>query len=231
MRLVLLVAGLGATASSGCGSSAASADGSGAGSHSVEAGAGASTGGSSSSGGSTSAGGSTSSGGSTSAGSAGATAGGAGGFGGGQNLGTGGLIEVCLPCGGLFGFGGHGGGGGGGTTSGGGGVSGGSAGSGGTEAVDCSKRPIQFPSFDRSCSMPSDCVAAVHQLTCCGTRVVTGIKASELARFNAAEMTCESQYPACGCAEQPMQTDTGQVAAGMAVAVECQANVCTTYLP
>jgi hypothetical protein len=61
--------------------------------------------------------------------------------------------------------------------------------------------------------------------------VVTGINATEVARFTAAEQTCEAQYPACGCAEGATTTDTGQVVTGLNAPVECLTGTCTTYTP
>ena len=110
---------------------------------------------------------------------------------------------------------------------------GGSSGSAGSTAVDCQGPglPKGFPSFDRSCSESSPCSAVVHQLNCCGTRIVTGISATEVARFTAAEQTCEAQYPECECAQGATTTDTGQVVSGLDAPVECHMGTCTTYTP
>lgn len=72
----------------------------------------------------------------------------------------------------------------------------------------------------------------VHQISCCGTLVVTGINHAERNAFDAAEQTCESQYPQCGCDAQPTKTDTGQTVTDVnQVKVECRNGTCTTYLP
>lgn len=114
-----------------------------------------------------------------------------------------------------------------------GGTGGGSAGTGGgSSGVNCSSvKPSAFPTFDRSCTTPTDCVAVVHRVDCCGTHVITGISSAELARFNAAEQICDPEYPACGCAEQPTLTDTGQTATSTSEPLECLTGTCTTYVP
>jgi len=130
------------------------------------------------------------------------------------------------------GAGGASGGGAGGGSAGTGGAGGGGGTGGSSSAVDCHlKDPTGFPSFDRTCSTLNDCTAVSHQISCCGTRVLTGIKTSELTRFNAAEQACEAQYPACGCAQSPTTTDTGQVATSASEPVECLMGTCTTYVP
>jgi hypothetical protein len=175
--------------------------------------------------------------GTSNAGTASVSNGGTGGAAGTNGQGLGGIYEVCLPCSGaFFGGGGYGFGGGG---VGGGGAGGGSAGGGGTgnaggstADVDChSHQPAAFPSFDRSCSSPSDCTSVVHQVDCCGSRLVTGIKTTQVLRFNTAERACSTEYPVCDCPTLPTTTDTGQVAPSTAVPVECVASLCTTYAP
>lgn len=113
------------------------------------------------------------------------------------------------------------------------GGSGGASSTGGTSSgVNCSPtKPSAFPTFDRSCSSLNDCSAVVHRVDCCGTVVITGIKSSELTRFNAAEQTCDSQYPACGCHNSPTMTDSGQTPTSTSAPVECLMGTCTTYVP
>ena len=110
---------------------------------------------------------------------------------------------------------------------------GGSAGTGGSSSgVDCHlTKPSAFPTFDRTCNAAGDCTAVVHRVDCCGTLVITGIKSSELARFNAAEQLCDPEYPACGCHQSPTMTDTGQTATSTSEPVECLTGMCTTYVP
>ena len=103
--------------------------------------------------------------------------------------------------------------------------------SGASSLVECSNRPVTFPTFNRGCGASSDCGAVIHQINCCGTRVVTGVSSSEVARFNVAEQECDDEYPACGCAAGPTMTDTGQVVTGRSAPVECLNGVCTTYEP
>ena len=143
-----------------------------------------------------------------------------------SGAGAGGMSACPAQCGGASG------GGAGGGSAGTGGAGGGGGTGGSSSAVDCHlKDPTGFPSFDRTCSTLNDCTAVSHQISCCGTRVLTGIKTSELTRFNAAEQACEAQYPACGCAQSPTTTDTGQVATSASEPVECLMGTCTTYVP
>ncbi len=105
-------------------------------------------------------------------------------------------------------------------------------GAGGTGAVDCSKQPVVFPDFNRSCTSDSECAAETHQVDCCGTMVITGVGQSETVAYTAAEKLCESQYPACGCAAQQTRTDSGQTVTDPSkVRAVCQKGICTTYLP
>ena len=82
-------------------------------------------------------------------------------------------------------------------------------GTGGAGAVDCSKQPIVFPSFERGCTNAQSCVVEAHQIDCCGSQLITGINHSAKVAYEAAEKTCESQYPACGCAAGPRQDRYG----------------------
>jgi hypothetical protein len=82
-------------------------------------------------------------------------------------------------------------------------------GAAGERAVQCTGADPYFPDLDRSCSLAEDCVAVAHQTSCCGDELVTGIRASELSAFEAAEATCEEQYPACGCAARGVEIEDG----------------------
>lgn len=100
--------------------------------------------------------------------------------------------------------------------------------------VDCSGAgPNDFPAFDKSCTADSECVAKLHQINCCGTLVAIGINASGSAAFDAAEATCQGQYPACGCAQMPTTAEDGKTLAdyGSDFPVVCKAGQCTTYSP
>jgi hypothetical protein len=93
--------------------------------------------------------------------------------------------------------------------------------------ADCS----MFPSFDKSCSTDSDCVAKLHQVNCCGTRVSIGINVSQSAAFDVTEAACAAQFPACGCAEQATTGEDGKTMPDYSDSfpVACKAGQCTTY--
>lgn len=102
----------------------------------------------------------------------------------------------------------------------------------GLPGVDCSQNPPVFPSFDRSCTVPSDCAIGTVQVDCCGTLTVTGIASSETRRFEEAAALCASQFPGCGCPTQPTYADDGTVATGtVAPVVGCVSGTCTTTFP
>lgn len=111
--------------------------------------------------------------------------------------------------------------------------SGGSGGSGGGgDTVACNASPQTWPAFERGCTDTPSCVIAKHMIDCCGTILATGINHAELARFNADEAACESQYPGCGCASQGTLVDTGAtVMDPTTIQVECRSGTCTTFAP
>jgi hypothetical protein len=122
----------------------------------------------------------------------------------------------------------------GGSTGGGGtGGNGGSTGSTGSGAVECSgAHPDMFPTFDKTCSADADCFIAFHQTDCCGTRAALGLNSSQKAAFDAAEKTCEMQYPGCGCAQGPTTTEDGKSSVDETmIQVKCNAGMCATLLP
>lgn len=107
------------------------------------------------------------------------------------------------------------------------------AGSPGDAGVVCSGHDAtSFPSFDRACTLDSDCIVAAHLADCCGTLDALGIARSEATRFAAAEAQCESQYPACGCDSGTVRTDDGSSpppgTGTSAVVVDCIAGTCTS---
>jgi hypothetical protein len=122
-----------------------------------------------------------------------------------------------------------GGGGAGGT---GGGTGTGTTGSTGTGVQCGGANPSQFPSFDKSCNADADCSLVFHQVNCCGTKTAIGINNNEAASFAAAEAVCESQYPACGCAEGPTTAEDGKTPdpSGM-IQVHCDAGLCKSFVP
>jgi hypothetical protein len=86
-----------------------------------------------------------------------------------------------------------------------------------------------FPSFSRVCQSQADCIVVEHQINCCGTRLAIGVRSDVRAAFEAAEATCRSRYPACGCAELATRADDGTAASGSAEArVDCIAGTCAT---
>jgi hypothetical protein len=125
---------------------------------------------------------------------------------------------------------GNGAGGASGGTSGSAGV--GEAGSGGERAVECTGALQYFPDFERSCATDTDCVVVVHQTNCCGSESAFGIRESELAAFNAAEATCDQQYPACGCASFGVDVEDGtrvDFASKNEINVSCDAGTCKAH--
>jgi hypothetical protein len=109
---------------------------------------------------------------------------------------------------------------------------GGEAGSGGQRAIECTGSAQYFPDFDRSCATAGDCAAVIHQTNCCGAESAFGIRASELSAFNAAEATCDQQYPACGCASFGVDVEDGtrvDFGAKDQIAVSCDAGSCKAH--
>ena len=66
------------------------------------------------------------------------------------------------------------------------------------------------PPFDKSCQTETDCFAGVHTKDCCGSKIVLGYNALEMARFEAYEADCTSRA-VCRCAEGPPMLEGGQV--------------------
>jgi hypothetical protein len=112
-----------------------------------------------------------------------------------------------------------------------GGAAGGAGGGGGQGGSKGGATACQgASSLDRSCVADSDCLAARHQINCCGSTVWLGINKAESSKFSALESACDATYPACGCASREPTTDDGsslpyQYTAG----VGCQGGVCKTY--
>ncbi len=84
--------------------------------------------------------------------------------------------------------------------------------------------------LDRSCTTASDCFAAAHQTSCCGTRELTGLSTSVKAQYQGLEAQCDATYPACGCAEgQPTTDDGSMIQFNATPGVACVQGTCTTY--
>jgi hypothetical protein len=80
----------------------------------------------------------------------------------------------------------------------------------GTPGVQCGPGGTpSFPTFDKSCSTDADCALAVHTLSCCGNVLVMAVNKAAIPAFQAAESTCESQFPGCGCASNSVGFENG----------------------
>jgi hypothetical protein len=89
-----------------------------------------------------------------------------------------------------------------------------------------------FPTtFDRTCTLPDNCVIGFHQVDCCGSLVAVGINHAQRDAFDAAEMTWDNTCPACGCAAQPTMAEDGKSCAMAMVTVSCDTGMCTTHCP
>lgn len=87
-----------------------------------------------------------------------------------------------------------------------------------------------FPTFDRSCGAATDCVVALHQTDCCGSRRAMGINAGQRDAFNRAEAVCRPMYRECGCPAGIPTTDDGASADPFTtIPVECRTGTCTTF--
>lgn len=101
-----------------------------------------------------------------------------------------------------------------------------------TDTGDPVMCPDVFPTFDKTCGVDSDCALVLHTINCCGTEVAWGISTSETAAFEAAETTCDSQYPECDCAAFPTLAEDGnEVMDANQLAVTCQMGACMSYVP
>lgn len=66
-------------------------------------------------------------------------------------------------------------------------------------------------------------------LDCCGTLKAIGMNASQGAAFDAAEAECDMQYPPCGCAGGPTQTEDGKTVMDMSmILLLCENGACNT---
>lgn len=97
-------------------------------------------------------------------------------------------------------------------------------------AVQCaSTARAPFPHFAKRCTTERDCAIGTHQIDCCGSTAAIGISSFERRRFEMAEGTCRTQYPACGCPAQPTIAEDGQFVLDPArLVVQCINTFCTT---
>jgi hypothetical protein len=95
------------------------------------------------------------------------------------------------------------------------------------DRIVCAVSASEFPSFDKTCATPADCVIGVHQFNCCGSTIALGMNRVEQDRFAGAEQTCAEQYPRCACAQTATAED-GRSTFGGTVVVACQSSQCMT---
>lgn len=98
--------------------------------------------------------------------------------------------------------------------------------------VRCTGPDPAFPTFDKGCSSDANCVLVRHTTSCCGSQLFMGINHAELARFQAAESICDSQYPACGCASQGADAEDGTMVpwgSESRIVVSCNNGVCLSH--
>lgn len=106
----------------------------------------------------------------------------------------------------------------------------------GTEApvaaltAECAGTPTySFGDFDASCSTDADCGMTRHRLDCCGSYTVLGMRAEEIARFEAEEARCEPTVALCRCAARSdVATDGTSADVGFAAEVHCVSSRCAT---
>src|SRR5204863_674199 len=101
-----------------------------------------------------------------------------------------------------------------------------------TDAVRCTGPDPTFPTFEKGCTNDASCVLVRHTTSCCGSQLFMGINHSELARFQAAESICDSQYPACGCASQGADAEDGTLVpwgSENLIAVSCLNGTCLSH--
>jgi hypothetical protein len=99
----------------------------------------------------------------------------------------------------------------------------------GTDVAQLSCGSTPLVDVPRACAVAADCVVADHQIDCCGTHVVTGIRADADALFQPAEARCRDSYGDCKCATRVTVADDGSSqTADTTAAVSCQAGRCVT---
>lgn len=102
----------------------------------------------------------------------------------------------------------------------------------GGDTVMCTATPAVFPTFDKRCTLPADCVTVLHQTNCCGSAKAIGIVTSEKGRFDRDEQICDAMYPKCGCPTLPPVAEDGKSSTGgNDIAVACKAGSCMTFIP
>jgi hypothetical protein len=99
----------------------------------------------------------------------------------------------------------------------------------GTDVAQLSCGSTPLIDLPRACTVAADCVVADHQIDCCGTHIITGIRADADPLFQPAEARCRDSYGDCKCATRITLADDGSSQADDATAaVSCQAGRCVT---
>ncbi|MEZ4264770.1 MAG: hypothetical protein R3F39_00210 [Myxococcota bacterium] len=99
-------------------------------------------------------------------------------------------------------------------------------------AVECGTTVVHFPDFADDCTDVAECALVTHGTDCCGNAAVWGLRADEVAAFNAAESSCQSQIALCACPAMPPVAEDGSSAwEAKDFAVRCQAGHCESYVP
>lgn len=97
---------------------------------------------------------------------------------------------------------------------------------------DVTSGPCDFLPGDYgvSCSSASDCIVALHQLDCCGSRTAVGLSASERDRFDTAEAACVGSLPQCDCPTQMTTAEDGHAGSESDIFARCDAGECQTWV-
>jgi len=102
----------------------------------------------------------------------------------------------------------------------------------GEPAIMCGGEDPYFPTFDRACTTNPDCDLVYHQVDCCGSMVVLGIRGDAAKAFSEAEAECVAQYPVCRCVPQFPVADDGQVSSDInLIEVACTDGECRSFVP
>lgn len=102
----------------------------------------------------------------------------------------------------------------------------------GYDAPVCSgSGKLSFPAFSKSCSADGDCAVAIHQISCCGTKVAWGLAACAMSQFAKAEAQCDGQYPPCGCPAFSTMAEDGYTSfTSSDFAAKCDGGTCRSYV-
>jgi hypothetical protein len=82
-----------------------------------------------------------------------------------------------------------------------------------------------FTTFDDGCTNAASCSFGLHQIDCCGSKLVVPFNHAQTDAFNTAEMAWELTCPACGCAARPNVDSEGKTCQGDPQ-VTCDGNMC-----